>query len=470
MPIDPNIAMGVKPIQLADPLAQYGRIAAIQNAQQQNQLAQMQMQEYGRARQEEQDIRNRLAGGASLDSPETVNFLMGSKSGRDILKSFRESQKLQADAKTAESALLDAKLKQARQFLENINPADPNAPQLYMQWHEANHRDRVLGPALAARGITAEQSRAKIEAAIAAGPAAFTQMLQQSMLGIDKFTELNKPVTEKFDLGGAQVGVSRPGLQPANYYMQKVPLPTAVEEQKGRIARAGAPTITVSTGKKYGETVAAGGAETDLAVYEAAQAAPNQIAKLDETLNILRTKDINTGIGAELFTVLDQARAQFLADKKAGMRVTSTQYLDSLLGSDVFPQISALGIGARGLDTPAERAFLRQVMTGTITLNKDTLIKMAELRRKGIESNVTKFNDLVDRGALDDFFAARRRPKEKVTITSAPKTEAPSLAEQIPTGRSPAAAPAAAPIYARNPATNERIMSTDGGNTWQPAR
>lgn len=35
----------------------------------------------------------------------------------------------------------------------------------------------------------------------------------------------------------------------------------------------------------------------------------------------------------------------------------------------------------------------------------------------------------------------------------------------------PAATPAAAqPIYARNPTTNERIMSTDGGRTWSPAR
>lgn len=199
-------------------------------------------------------------------------------------------------------------------------------------------------------------------------------------------------------------------------------------------------TVTVSTDKAYKGAVATGGAKTDLEIYDAAQAAPNQIAKLDETLSILRSQDINTGIGAELFTVLDQARAQFLADKKAGKRVSSTQYLDSLLGSDVFPQISALGIGAKGLDTPAEREFLRQVMTGTITLNKDTLIKMAELRRKGIESNVTKFNKLVDDGSLDDFFDARRRPKEKVVLPTTSKTASPSLMEQIPAGRGAAAA------------------------------
>lgn len=37
-------------------------------------------------------------------------------------------------------------------------------------------------------------------------------------------------------------------------------------------------------------------------------------------------------------------------------------------------------------------------------------------------------------------------------------------------GPTASAAPAAAPIYARNPRTNERIMSTDGGATWTPVR
>ena len=50
MPINPAIAMGVQPLQLADPLAQYGKIAAIQQAQNQNALAQYQL---GAAQREE---------------------------------------------------------------------------------------------------------------------------------------------------------------------------------------------------------------------------------------------------------------------------------------------------------------------------------------------------------------------------------------------------------------------------------
>lgn len=43
MAVDPNIALGVRPIQIADPLAQYGQIAQLQSAQNQNALAQYQL-------------------------------------------------------------------------------------------------------------------------------------------------------------------------------------------------------------------------------------------------------------------------------------------------------------------------------------------------------------------------------------------------------------------------------------------
>ena len=56
MAINPNISLAVKGIELQDPLAQYGRVAAIQGAQQQNQLAQLQMQQV----QREQESTNAL--------------------------------------------------------------------------------------------------------------------------------------------------------------------------------------------------------------------------------------------------------------------------------------------------------------------------------------------------------------------------------------------------------------------------
>jgi hypothetical protein len=51
MALNPNISLGVRGIELANPLAQYGQIAAIQNAQNQNALAQFQL---GSARRQEE--------------------------------------------------------------------------------------------------------------------------------------------------------------------------------------------------------------------------------------------------------------------------------------------------------------------------------------------------------------------------------------------------------------------------------
>ena len=48
MALDPNIALGVRPLELANPLAQYGQVAQIQSAQNQNQVSQMQLDQMKR--------------------------------------------------------------------------------------------------------------------------------------------------------------------------------------------------------------------------------------------------------------------------------------------------------------------------------------------------------------------------------------------------------------------------------------
>lgn len=57
MPLDPNIALQVRPLELPNQLAQYGQIAQIQHAQNQNALAQFQMKEAEAAAQERNALR-----------------------------------------------------------------------------------------------------------------------------------------------------------------------------------------------------------------------------------------------------------------------------------------------------------------------------------------------------------------------------------------------------------------------------
>jgi hypothetical protein len=262
MPSNPAIAMGVRGIELQDPLAQYGRVAAIQGAQQQNALAQLQMQQAQRE-QESTNALNRAYAeaynpqtgdidlnklrqslstggfGSKLPGLEktlaelrkeklTQQKLEGEIAGQPLAREKLQGeiagqaltqQKLQGEiagqATTqamAQANLVEAKLKQARSFLDTIDPNDPTAPQKYIAWHEANHKDPVLGPLLESRGITADQSRAQIAQAIQQGPQAFAELLNKSKLGTERFMELNKPIVTQQTLGGTVRAIQTPGL------------------------------------------------------------------------------------------------------------------------------------------------------------------------------------------------------------------------------------------------------------------
>ena len=188
-----------------------------------------------------------------------------------------------------------------------------------------------------------------------------------------------------------------------------------------------------------GETEAAkvigkGIGETQLKIAESGEAAAENLLKINETLNELRTGQAFTGQFADLQTNIAKAQAKFADDKKAGKRVTDTEYLDALLGSDVFPMISSLGIGARGLDTPAEREFLRKVMTGTVGLERDTLIKLTETRKNIAERAVKKYNAKVESGELNKYFQIKGVTPSKIelpTATQVPGSPPPGVDAKI---------------------------------------
>lgn len=191
-----------------------------------------------------------------------------------------------------------------------------------------------------------------------------------------------------------RAGVSRPVLgQDGKPVMGKLPYETA-----------------------FGGEVGKAQAARNEKVVTQAQAAPDSIRKIDDTIAILRQGDATTGLGAELRTNVDRARALLANDVKAGKRVSDTQILDALLGSDVFPMIQSLGIGARGLDTPAERDYLRQVMTGTIQMDRDALIRLSEIRRNMEVRAIQKYNTQLEKGELNKYFETQGLKPEKIEV------------------------------------------------------
>jgi hypothetical protein len=167
---------------------------------------------------------------------------------------------------------------------------------------------------------------------------------------------------------------------------------------------------------KYEERLGTIRAEQDVELVNTANKSKNNISKIDMTLNQIQNSDAITGFGADIQKNVNRFKAKVLKDAKAGKQVADTEILDAFLGSDVFPQIGALGIGAKGLDTPAEREFLRQVMTGTISMDKNALIKMTQIRRDIEKRSIDRYNQALQSGELDDYFTSTKRQKKLIDI------------------------------------------------------
>lgn len=163
-------------------------------------------------------------------------------------------------------------------------------------------------------------------------------------------------------------------------------------------------------GDSYAKTVGEQAATQHIKNYQAAIDAPTNIQKLDELSRLLAQGDVTTGIGADVINNINRIRSGFLGDKKAGKSVSDTQILEAMLGADVFPMISALGIGARGLDTPAERDFLRSVMTGTKEMDRASLVRLTDIRRNIQERAMDKFKQDYDKGTYKKFFEITGNP------------------------------------------------------------
>jgi hypothetical protein len=188
---------------------------------------------------------------------------------------------------------------------------------------------------------------------------------------------------------------------------------------------------------EYAKVAGKSTAERDINLIESAQSVATTLPKMYETRQLLESGNLNTGIGAEIQQVIDRTRSKFLNDKRAGRVVNDTEYLNALLGSDVFPQISALGIGARGLDTPAEREFLRQVITGTISMDRETLKRMTDFRIRSAERAVEKYNEQLGAGEFKQYQTVTGRTLNPIRTRTPPARQGdgtPSAAPAAPAG------------------------------------
>jgi hypothetical protein len=215
MALNPNIALAARGVELQDPLAQYGRVMAIQQAGNQNQLAQYQL---GAAqRVEARDIaRTNALAGAGSDETAVANALLKSgdipaysafvKAVEDRKTQRLTQQKTQGEISAqplamqkAENELFDTSMKQIRNSWGSVR-----TPEDAMAIHDATHRDPVINKRLQAFGITEQMGRQQIIDA-AQDPARFAAFVQKAQLGAEKFMEMNKPQLSTKDTGNVLI-------------------------------------------------------------------------------------------------------------------------------------------------------------------------------------------------------------------------------------------------------------------------
>jgi hypothetical protein len=138
MPLDPSIILGAKPVQID--MAQFSPMNALSNvmkfkqADQESQLNALKMQEYERARREEEGLREYVGGskgvpGADLSLPDTRrNLLRYGKTGAEYAKALNEAEEAGLRQKKIKFEIQETRGKFVAQAKRDIsqNPSDAN--------------------------------------------------------------------------------------------------------------------------------------------------------------------------------------------------------------------------------------------------------------------------------------------------------------------------------------------------------
>jgi hypothetical protein len=183
MPIDPRIAMGFQPTtQLESPLNRLAKFQQIQSAQQQNELARMQAQEYERGLKEQEDFRNMLAG-ADVSTPAGRSKLLSAgKPGVEYVKGLEAVEQGRTTQAKNQQDLIKAAFQNSASALAQVNSFSDAE-----KYINSIYADPVIGDFLRSKGASPESALKKLMK-IAAGPdpeAQFNQWKFENAAGIE---------------------------------------------------------------------------------------------------------------------------------------------------------------------------------------------------------------------------------------------------------------------------------------------
>jgi hypothetical protein len=464
--VNPNIAMSFRQpdIQAPNALAQFAQIQQIQGGRQAQELNALKMQEAQAAMEERNALRQLNPAEADY---ENQLFRVNPQLGIAYRKEAATTAAQRAAQQKSEFELKAAQRKFGEDLKRGLsaNPSDANII--------AFGEDAVL------QGLyTPDQVKATVSQLLALPAADRVRILSQAGASAGEL----KPSVQQVNQGGQTQVLRVPafgGAPTSIGTFADVPLPAAVEAQNLRKAAASRPITTITNVQEKAEAGARGKMLVDQYgdISKAAGLAARTLPAIESNLSALN-KGFDTGFGKETVAAGASVLAA-LGVKDAEKFATDSQKFQSNAISAVLQK----QLEQKGPQTESDARRIEQIgaqLGKTKNANEFILATAKEQLKRDVDQRNFydrwyKTNKTYD-GAEDSWFNGEggrslfdRPGLKKYDVSAA------GAASQIPTAATPAraapaAAPTAAPIYARNPQTNQRIMSTDGGNTWTPAR
>ena len=168
-------------------------------------------------------------------------------------------------------------------------------------------------------------------------------------------------------------------------------------------------------------------------IVSEAEAAEFSIRKNEDLLAQVRDADSNyvgrlSSLKTETAAILGDVPGLGDALKSAELtkewmaKAENTEALNKALQSDVFAAIRDLGIGARGLDTPAERRFLVAVIAGDVTAQRAALEELLVSKIERSRNSVKQYNRRLGAGELDDYQRVMKRTLNPINIEDQQQT------------------------------------------------
>jgi hypothetical protein len=224
--IDPSIAMGYKPIQIDNPMNQLAAMSQIQNAQNQNALAQYQLSSAQRT-DEATNLKNQIY--ARRYNPETgqvdtkglySDLAQNPVTAGLIPDLIAKETKLEHERKQNEHIVSQIKkldfetgtkiFSEAQNELKQIDPRSPDAPAQFLAYRERLYANPALKDYFANTGITKKATDEQVRQAIKT-PQGLSDLIIKAMTSTDQFQKILHD-REQLKVSQGQLGVAQGNL------------------------------------------------------------------------------------------------------------------------------------------------------------------------------------------------------------------------------------------------------------------